>query len=139
MPATVEQRAERSRGTSAAAIYEMVAAALPSRPVGGTLLDVGCGRGDLWPFVRERFARYAGADVLKYDGFPAGGEFYAVDLDSGRVPLPDGFADVVAAAETIEHLENPRAFVRELTRLARPGGWVVVNRCLSAAEARQDL
>jgi hypothetical protein len=31
------------------------------------------------------------------------------------------------AVETIEHLENPRAFVRELTRLARPGGWVVVT------------
>ena len=127
MPATVEQRAERSRGTSAAAIYEMVAAALPTRPAGGTLLDVGCGRGDLWPFVRERFARYAGADVLKYDGFPAGGAFHAVDLDTGRAPLPDHFADVVVAVETIEHLENPRAFVRELTRLARPGGWVVVT------------
>jgi hypothetical protein len=34
---------------------------------------------------------------------------------------------MVVAAETIEHLENPRAFVRELTRLARPGGWVVVT------------
>ena len=29
--------------------------------------------------------------------------------------------------ETIEHLENPRAFVRLLTRLARPGGWVIVT------------
>jgi hypothetical protein len=34
---------------------------------------------------------------------------------------------VVVAVETIEHLENPRAFVRELTRLAGPGGWVVVT------------
>ena len=29
--------------------------------------------------------------------------------------------------ETIEHLENPRAFVRKLVRLAKPGGWVVVT------------
>jgi SAM-dependent methyltransferase len=50
-----------------------------------------------------------------------------VDLDTGRAPYPDAFADVVAAVETIEHLENPRAFARELTRLARPGGWVVVT------------
>jgi 2-polyprenyl-3-methyl-5-hydroxy-6-metoxy-1,4-benzoquinol methylase len=123
MPATVEQRAELSRGTSAAAIYEMVAAVLVQRNTGGTLLDVGCGNGELWPFARDRFARFAGADVLKYDGFPAEGEFHAVDLETGRVPLPDGFADVVAAVETIEHLENPRAFARELTRLAKPGGW----------------
>ncbi|MGH7670049.1 MAG: class I SAM-dependent methyltransferase, partial [Gemmatimonadaceae bacterium] len=42
-------------------------------------------------------------------------------------PLSDGCANVVAAVETIEHLENPWAFVRELARLAAPGGWVVVT------------
>ena len=29
--------------------------------------------------------------------------------------------------ETIEHLENPWAFVRALVRIAVPGGWVVVT------------
>jgi 2-polyprenyl-3-methyl-5-hydroxy-6-metoxy-1,4-benzoquinol methylase len=41
--------------------------------------------------------------------------------------LPDDCADAVVAVETIEHLENPRAFLRELARLAKPGGWVVVT------------
>ena len=41
--------------------------------------------------------------------------------------MPDGFADVVCAVETIEHLENPRAFMRELVRLTKPGGWVIVT------------
>ena len=41
--------------------------------------------------------------------------------------LPDGWADVVTALEVIEHLENPRAFCRELARVAKPGGWVVVT------------
>jgi 2-polyprenyl-3-methyl-5-hydroxy-6-metoxy-1,4-benzoquinol methylase len=50
-----------------------------------------------------------------------------VDLDSGRTPLPDGYAEVVVSAETIEHLENPRAFMRELVRLVKPGGWVVIT------------
>jgi 2-polyprenyl-3-methyl-5-hydroxy-6-metoxy-1,4-benzoquinol methylase len=91
------------------------------------LLDVGCGRGQLWDFVKARFDRYLGADVVRYDGFPEEGEFHQVNLDAGRVALPGGCADVVAAVETIEHLENPRAFFRELVRLTRPGGWVVVT------------
>ena len=34
---------------------------------------------------------------------------------------------MVTAVETIEHLENPWAFMRALVELARPGGWVVVT------------
>jgi SAM-dependent methyltransferase len=106
----------------------MVARNLAARhPGGGVLLDVGCGVGNLWAFLAGRFDRYVGADVVRYEGFPAGADFCPVDLDAGRVLLPDGTADVVAAVETVEHLENPRAFVRELVRLARPGGWVVVT------------
>ena len=29
--------------------------------------------------------------------------------------------------EVIEHLENPRGFCRELARITRPGGWVVIT------------
>jgi SAM-dependent methyltransferase len=77
--------------------------------------------------VRDRFDRYTGIDVIRYDGFPEEGEFRKVDLDTGRTDLADGSADVVAAVETIEHVENPRSFMRELVRLARPGGWVFVT------------
>lgn len=125
---STEERARRSLGTSGDAVYRMVQRAVAARhPGGGTLVDVGCGSGGLWPHVRGAFARYVGVDVLRYDGFPAEGEFHALDLDRGEVPLPDGIADVAAGVETIEHLENPRAFMRMLARLARPGGWVVVT------------
>ncbi len=37
------------------------------------------------------------------------------------------YFDVVVAAEVIEHLENPRCMVRDLFRLCRPGGSVIVT------------
>jgi SAM-dependent methyltransferase len=43
------------------------------------------------------------------------------------VDLPDAVADVAVAVETIEHVENPRALARELCRLVRPGGYVVIT------------
>ena len=123
-----EARARKSRGISNESIYRMVESALAERGIrGGTLLDVGCGTGSLRPFVVDGCDRYVGVDVVRYEEFPDAAEFCRIDLDTGRVPLPDGAADTVVAVETIEHLENPRAFVRELVRLARPGGWVVVT------------
>jgi SAM-dependent methyltransferase len=125
---TAEARARLSRGTSGDAIYRMVARALSERHTGGgILLDVGCGKGDLWSSVADRFDQYVGVDAARYDRFPAGGEFHAVNLEDYRIALPDSFADVVAAVETIEHLENPRALFRELVRLAKPGGCVLVT------------
>jgi 2-polyprenyl-3-methyl-5-hydroxy-6-metoxy-1,4-benzoquinol methylase len=91
------------------------------------LLDVGCGVGNLHPFVLNRVARYIGVDILRYDSFPPDAEFQRANLDAGRIELPDASADIVAAVETIEHLENPRAFMRDLVRLAKPGGWVIVT------------
>jgi len=125
---TTEQRAEASLGTSAEAIYRLVARTIQEwHPGGGTLLDVGCGTGGFWGYVRELFNVYIGADVIRYEGFPEGAVFRPVNLDTGHIDLPDGTADVVACVETIEHVENPRALVRELARLARPDGLVVIT------------
>ena len=127
-PAGLETRARQSLGSSSDAIYLMVAGALDAHGIrGGTLVDVGCGQGGLWRAVGDRFSRYCGLDAVRYDGFPADGEFCRVNLDAAEWPIADASADVVTAVETIEHLENPWAFMRRLSALARPGGWVIVT------------
>jgi SAM-dependent methyltransferase len=125
---SVEQRARESAGASIAAVYRMVSDALDERGLAaGTLLDVGCGHGALFGELTSPAWRYVGVDVLRYPGYPSHLELVETNLDRPPVPLEDGYADVVVSAETIEHLENPRALMRELVRLTRPGGWVFVT------------
>jgi len=124
---SLEERARQSGGISNNAIYAMVAQALSARRANGVIVDVGCGNGRLQASLGESFTRYLGVDAVRYDDFPAAAEFCRADLDALPTPLPDGCADVIVAVETIEHLENPRALMRELVRLAKPGGWVVVT------------
>ena len=70
-----------------------------------------------------------GCDLVRYDGFPedARASFVEANLDRPPYDLPEGEASVTCAVETIEHLENPRAFVRELRRITRPGGLIVIT------------
>jgi 2-polyprenyl-3-methyl-5-hydroxy-6-metoxy-1,4-benzoquinol methylase len=124
----VDERARQSQGISNDAILRMVIRALDRRNIaGGCLVDVGCGAGHLYQHVRHRFSRYVGVDVVQYEDFPAQAEFCRLDLDSGRIPLPEGTGDVVIASEVIEHLENPRDLMRKLVRLTTAGGWIVVT------------
>jgi 2-polyprenyl-3-methyl-5-hydroxy-6-metoxy-1,4-benzoquinol methylase len=124
-----EARARQTLGISEAVIYRMIASALEERKQsdGGVLVDVGCGAGNLWPHLRHLFDSYIGVDAVQYEAFPVEAEFHQVDLDTGQASLPDECADVVASVETIEHLENPRGFMRELLRLVKPGGLVIVT------------
>jgi 2-polyprenyl-3-methyl-5-hydroxy-6-metoxy-1,4-benzoquinol methylase len=124
-----EARANLSRGISNEDIYRMVQRAVNQRRSqrGGAIIDVGCGAGGLWQFLSKEFSTYIGVDAVKYDGFPEGGQFWKAEFNTEPINLPDGSADVVACVETIEHVENPRALARELVRLAKPGGWVIVT------------
>lgn len=122
-----ERRAVLSGGASNDGVYRMIAAALRSNHKRrGVVLDVGCGGSALRGFVEPLFDRYVGTDLVRYESFPAECEFHAANLDQG-LPLPECFADAVIAAEIIEHLENPRALMRELVRVAKPGGTVIVT------------
>lgn len=126
--AELEARARQSLGSSEQAIYDMVAAAIDAHNLGGgRLVDVGCGGGALWRTVSARFASYCGLDAVRYGSFPDDLEFRAVDLDSTVWPVDSACGDLVVAVETIEHLENPWAFFRQLASITRPGGAVIVT------------
>ncbi len=126
--ATLEERLAPTRGASGDAVYALAQRALDRRGAyGGTLIDAGCGGGALLRLMRGRFDELIGIDAGRYDGVPADVRFVEHDLNEPKVPVDSECAQVVAALEVVEHLENPRAFVRELARLVAPGGWLLVS------------
>ena len=126
----VSARAQLSKGSSDGPIHSMVGRVLRSfdRKF-DTVVDIGCGSGGITRSISGLFAQYIGCDVVAYDGFPSDpwAARVEVNLDRAPFPLADASADLVLGVEVIEHVENPRAFVRELARIVRPGGRVLIT------------
>jgi 2-polyprenyl-3-methyl-5-hydroxy-6-metoxy-1,4-benzoquinol methylase len=123
----LEERARQTRGESNDAILRLAAEALDDRGAPALVVDAGCGVGRLRHMLRGAALRYIGVDAVRFPGFPPDAQFLAANLDIDRIPVGDDTADAAVALETIEHLENPRRLVRELTRIAKPGGTIVIS------------
>jgi SAM-dependent methyltransferase len=122
-------RAKLSEGRSDEPIHALVRRIVDAKEGGyRRVVDLGCGRGDAAAALHGTYGSYTGVDIVEYEGFPrgAGISFLKANLEES-LPLEDQAADLVVSIETIEHLENPRRFIREVVRLVRPGGRVVVT------------
>lgn len=121
--------AEASLGMSAHAILNAVSSIASERGLGGSLLDFGAGQGDFIRLVREAtvgFSRITGVDIApRPRELPSHVGWISVDLNDG-VPSDEEF-DVAVVIEVIEHLENPRATMRQIFRLLKSGGTAIVT------------
>ena len=121
------ERGLKSHGESDAPIYRTAASLLRARRARGVMVDVGCGIGRFLEYAGDLTGEYIGVDVVRHPGLSEDAAFHRADLDREAIPLASSSADIVSALETIEHLESPRAFCRELTRILKPGGWLVLS------------
>jgi SAM-dependent methyltransferase len=101
-----------------------VAAAKP-----GVVVDVGCGTGIM---LRElalpgRLRCGCDASPIALGLARQRGLADLLRCDATRLPLASGSADLVLALDVIEHLDDDAAALRELARIARPGGHVLVH------------
>lgn len=100
----------------------------------GAVLDIGAGRGELL-----RAARLAGWSITGIEPSPAFADYAArhsgvavLQTPVEECSLPTESFDVVIMAAVLEHLYNPDATMKEISRILRPGGVLfldVPNEC----------
>ena len=118
-----------SGGFSNGAIYDIVLAALDRYGASGDALDFGAGQGYFASLLRTggRFRRVVAADLMpRPDGLAKDIDWLQADLND-RMAIANGSFDTVTAVEMVEHLENPRAMLRECFRILRPGGLLLLT------------
>lgn len=103
------------------------------RDAGGPLsvLDVGCWDGKATVAYREALGgRAAGVEVYPGPAGEARGkgiDVAEVDIETGRLPWPDGSFDVIVANQVFEHLKNVWLPMGEIGRLLAPQGTLVFS------------
>jgi SAM-dependent methyltransferase len=96
-----------------------------------TLLEVGCGTGQLLRDLRERFpgSVLAGCDILfealRY-AQPRLPRVCVFQADACDLPIDRRF-DVVVALDVIEHLDDDLAVLREMFRIVERGGGLLLT------------
>ncbi len=117
--------AEASGGTSSGPILDAAFTLLKRHKMDGNLLEFGAGTGDfLQHLLANRYpATMTGSDILpRPEKLPSAVAWIQADLNHPLGSLADSTFDVIVSTEVIEHLENPRAMIREFWRLLSPGG-----------------
>lgn len=95
---------------------------------GETVVEVGAGTGNFLALFAEVAGRRIAVDLtpamLAQARRQAGIELVAGD--GRRLPLRSGSVDLVTSAQALHHVHDPATVVKEMRRVARPGGRVLL-------------
>lgn len=95
------------------------------------ILDLGCGKGAfLGELHKNGYQHLSGIDANDY-GMGIG-DIKHGDIVYDKLPWPDSQFDAVTAWEVFEHLENPYAVMREVHRILKPSGLLMLSMPNSA-------
>lgn len=94
-----------------------------SRCVCGKVLDVGCGEKPYQELFSSTY--YVGVEIAS--ARPERKQEADLLYDGARLPFGDSTFDSVVCSEVLEHIFDPERFLRELGRVLRPGGTVLLT------------
>lgn len=105
---------------------------LPSVP-SLKVLEVGAGGGDTLVYIKEQklAAEVVGIDIFDLPGtnqqHPQIDRFIIVDIEKSDLDFPPGYFDVILCGDVIEHLVDPWATIKKLSRYLKTDGLFVIS------------
>lgn len=115
-------------------LYPIVSRCLEGVPKGANVLDLGCGNGTFLSLFRDRGWKLHGTDFsptgiqFAQNNFPEIGFFLAnAEADSSDIVNRIGMADVIISTEVIEHLYNPRGFLKTCSSVLKQNGTLILT------------
>lgn len=100
-----------------------------SKYISGITLDVGAGGAKYTDFYRAHAAKYVTSDMM------AAPHIDHVE-DAHAMSFADNSFDTVVSNQMIEHVFRPWEVAREMIRVVKPGGHVVITAPFTAGEHR---
>ena len=107
---------------------------LKSLPSGLKILDAGAGECKYKESCSH--LEYVSQDFAQYDGTGNGKGLQTKTWDNTKldivsditaIPVPDQSFDALMCKDTLEHLPDPVAALREFSRILRPGGYLIIT------------
>ncbi len=103
-------------------------------PQHGVVIDVGCGTGRALPVLRQAVGPHGTViavdltpEMLRYARIKGRAAHATLVLaDARQLPFACASADAVFAAGLVMHLPDPEAGLRQLARITRPGGLLIL-------------
>jgi len=88
---------------------------------GDRVLDLGCGEMPMKSIIEDMGVAYDGLDISGREGLS-----YVADIQDLSL-IPEGSYDFALCLEVLEHVPDPWKAMREIHRILRPGGKLVLS------------
>jgi len=102
-------------------------------PAGSKILDAGAGECQFKKFcshlkyVSQDFAQYTGEGNIGLQTGTWDNTKLDIISDITAIPVEDGAFDAVMCTEVLEHVPDPVAALKELNRVLKPGGYLLIT------------